>query len=407
GKYKVYIIDEVHMMTPAAFNALLKTLEEPPSHVIFILATTEPHKILPTILSRCQRFDFSKVDDHSLKNRLINVLKQENVSYEDTALDLIVSLADGGVRDALSLLDQTIAYSGNNIKLQDIQDIFGLLSVSEKIDLLKNINNGDIKYVLNKTNSLIENGIDIIRLTQDLLDILKDIIIYNRSLCSDILVSLNEEQAKVLCQKISTNNALDYINVLLKAQSQYKVVANVKSLFEMTILQLTTQNNNNNDYVKLEPKPIKTLDEYEAKESFIQKPEPILKKIDKEVPSKINKESSTTQESKEKQTTFLDSKLEIQGDELPPFMIDDPVLNENGSDSSIEPLKLAGTPNFIDDDDIIKLMVLGSKDEKQRLLNIWDNALSQYIFDNKYGKYADILRSGKPTILTKEYLILV
>lgn len=104
AKYKVYIIDEVHMMTPEAFNALLKTLEEPPAHIVFILATTEPHKILPTIISRCQRFDFQRVDENDIITRLKYVLEEEKVDYEEEALAIISKLADGGMRDALSIL---------------------------------------------------------------------------------------------------------------------------------------------------------------------------------------------------------------------------------------------------------------------------------------------------------------
>ena len=110
AKYKVYIIDEVHMMTPEAFNALLKTLEEPPAHIVFILATTEPHKILPTIISRCQRFDFKRVDEHDIISRLEYVLKEENVEYDEESLEIISKLADGGMRDALSILEQCLAY---------------------------------------------------------------------------------------------------------------------------------------------------------------------------------------------------------------------------------------------------------------------------------------------------------
>ena len=109
GRYKVYIIDEVHMLSDAAFNALLKTLEEPPEHVIFILATTDPLEILPTILSRCQRYDFSKVSDYDVKNRIRAVLEAENIPFNEEAVNLIVSLADGGMRDALSILDQVLA----------------------------------------------------------------------------------------------------------------------------------------------------------------------------------------------------------------------------------------------------------------------------------------------------------
>ena len=124
GKYKVYIIDEVHMMSTGAFNALLKTLEEPPAHVIFILATTEPHKVLPTIISRCQRFDFGRIGSNDIKERIKVVLEKENVSYEDGVIDLICELCDGGMRDALSILDQAIAYAGNNLTCNHIREIY-------------------------------------------------------------------------------------------------------------------------------------------------------------------------------------------------------------------------------------------------------------------------------------------
>ena len=135
GRYKVYIIDEVHMMTNEAFNALLKTLEEPPENVVFILATTEPYKLMPTILSRCQRYDFTKVSDGDIYNRLFDILQNENIQIEEDALSMLVSLADGGVRDALSMLDQAIAYCGNNITLKAIQDLYGLSSKNRFINV--------------------------------------------------------------------------------------------------------------------------------------------------------------------------------------------------------------------------------------------------------------------------------
>ena len=137
GKYKVYIIDEVHMMSQGAFNALLKTLEEPPAHVIFVLATTEPHKVLPTILSRCQRFDFGRISRKDIEERLMTVLLSEGVEYEDGVIELVSELCDGGMRDALSILDQTIAYAGNYIKEEHVRDIYGIVSNSEKIEFVK------------------------------------------------------------------------------------------------------------------------------------------------------------------------------------------------------------------------------------------------------------------------------
>ena len=129
GKYKVYIIDEVHMMTSSAFNALLKTLEEPPEYCIFILATTEPHKVLPTIVSRCQRFDFNKVSVPVIKERLRYIVGQEGITCDDDALQLIAELAEGGMRDALSVLDQCIAYSQDNITAEDVSTVYGIATM--------------------------------------------------------------------------------------------------------------------------------------------------------------------------------------------------------------------------------------------------------------------------------------
>ena len=130
GKYKVYIIDEVHMLTTAAFNALLKTLEEPPKHIIFILATTEPHKIPQTILSRCQRYDFKKISVKEITKRLSQICELEKIKIEDNALNLIATLSDGGMRDSISLLDQLTAYTNEVITVNDVHDVFGTITVS-------------------------------------------------------------------------------------------------------------------------------------------------------------------------------------------------------------------------------------------------------------------------------------
>ena len=198
GRYKVYIIDEVHMLSTGAFNALLKTLEEPPEHVIFILATTEPHKILPTILSRCQRYDFTKVSDKDIKERLRVVLEEEEIPFDEKAVDLIISLCDGGMRDALSILDQVLRYSGDKLNEQDIMDVFAIESTAEKLALLNSIINSDTKDVLKRLNNYILKGTDIKRLTDDLLGILKDVLIYQTSANVEYLSYLNEQQVREL-----------------------------------------------------------------------------------------------------------------------------------------------------------------------------------------------------------------
>ena len=240
GRMKVYIIDEVHMMSSGAFNALLKTLEEPPNHVVFILATTEPHKVLPTILSRCQRYDFGKIDYLDMKEKLVWILKQENVEFEDKALDEIIELADGGMRDSLSLLDQALAYGGNKLLEKDVLQVFGLASTREKIDLLRMITSGEVGEVLEKLGRFLDSGLDIKRLCSSLLDILKDELIYRRTGKVTYAKTLNIAEAEELSHFIDTDRANQMINILLKAQVDFKSVSNIRSLFELTLLQMTT-----------------------------------------------------------------------------------------------------------------------------------------------------------------------
>ena len=173
GRYKVYIIDEVHNMSSSAFNALLKTLEEPPANVVFILATTEPQKVLPTILSRVQRFDFTKVSDEDIISKMSEILEKENVTYEEGSLELIARLADGGVRDALSILDQVVSYSGDNISIEDINTLFGLLNVKDKLDFVRKIGSKDLASVINTAKDMYSRGIDIVKLHDDLIRFLK------------------------------------------------------------------------------------------------------------------------------------------------------------------------------------------------------------------------------------------
>ena len=167
GKYKVYIIDEVHMMTPSAFNALLKTLEEPPAYCIFVLATTEPHKVLPTIVSRCQRFDFNKVPTLLIKERLKYIAQQEGIICEDAALTLIAEIAEGGMRDALSIMDQCIAYAQNNIKASDVSAVYGIATTSEKLDLFECVSRKDTKRLMEKARNLANRGIDLEHLHEE------------------------------------------------------------------------------------------------------------------------------------------------------------------------------------------------------------------------------------------------
>ena len=254
GNYKVYIIDEVHMMTNEAFNALLKTLEEPPANTVFILATTEPYKLMPTILSRVQRYDFTKVSDGDIYNHLFEVLQKENVEIDEDALSSLVTLSDGGVRDALSMLDQTIAYSGKKITLKEIQELYGLSSLQEKLDILHYAERKDILNLSNSLHALSENGIDIKRLNSDLLEILKELLIYKTTNDESLLKLLKREHCEDFSLDSKTINA--WIDILLQASIQFKMVNNILSLFEISMLKIASLNNVETENVKVVEKNI-------------------------------------------------------------------------------------------------------------------------------------------------------
>lgn len=240
GRYKIYIIDECHNMTEPAFNALLKTLEEPPNYVIFVLCTTEPQAILPTILSRVQRFDFSKVDDSQLAERIELILKEENVKYTKGAVKKIVELSDGGVRDALSVLDQAVSFGGSSIDESTLETLFGLLDITNKMDLVKLIHEGKLAELLKKVRNFYERGMDIVRVTKELEGIYKDIIIKSFDGEDDLLNELSVSQAETLSY-IGREEAQRNIQELIKAQRDFRYAQDILDVFELTLMRMCSE----------------------------------------------------------------------------------------------------------------------------------------------------------------------
>ena len=238
GRYKVYIIDEVHMMSTGAFNALLKTLEEPPAHVVFILATTEPHKILPTIISRCQRFDFTKITLEDIVNRMKVVVNEEGYRCDHEALEMIAKLADGGMRDALSILEQCLAYNDKHLTVDDVNHIYGILSLDKKIDLIKVMLSKDMKSSLSMLDEMKMNGVDIKRLTLDLVDILKDVVIYKNTDDASLMFVLSKTHLNMISPYISCEEAFSFIDILMDASEKYARVVNPAIYFELAILKM-------------------------------------------------------------------------------------------------------------------------------------------------------------------------
>ncbi|MFL6515416.1 MAG: DNA polymerase III subunit gamma/tau, partial [Chthoniobacterales bacterium] len=178
GRFKIYLIDEVHMLSSAAFNALLKTLEEPPPHVKFIFATTEPQKVLPTILSRCQRFDLHRIPANLIAQHLQFIAGKEKITLDPAAANAIARGAEGGLRDAESMLDQLVAFCGNNISEKDVLNVFGFTSQQTVADLTNKILHGSTADAVQLLHNECESGKDMMKLMSDLIAYLRDLLVY-------------------------------------------------------------------------------------------------------------------------------------------------------------------------------------------------------------------------------------
>lgn len=241
-KYKVYIIDEVHMLSQGAFNALLKTLEEPPSYVIFILATTEPHKIPATILSRCQRFDFKRVTVKDMAYRMKEICDDVNVEVDDRALNLIARNSQGALRDALSILDQCMSFSENNIEYKDVVDLLGTVNIEQLFEMAEYVIKEDTKKCLEILNEFVVWGKDIKNLIDDLIDHFRNLMVCKVSKDLDEIISLPEEivdQLKAQAETIEVNDIIRILNVLSTTQDAIKVSSNPRVLAEVSIMKLS------------------------------------------------------------------------------------------------------------------------------------------------------------------------
>ena len=241
AKYKVYIIDEVHMLSQGAFNALLKTLEEPPSYVIFILATTEPHKIPATILSRCQRFDFKRVSSKDIADRMSYICEKENIQAEDKALSLIARNSQGALRDALSILDQCMSFGNDRIEYNDVIELLGTVNIDELFQLSQSIIDEDTKKSLQILNEFIIWGKDIRNLINDLIDHFRNLMVCKVSKDLDEIISLPEESIERLKEQSKTININDLIrilNILSETQDSMKSSSNTRILAEVTMMKI-------------------------------------------------------------------------------------------------------------------------------------------------------------------------
>ncbi|MBC6307332.1 DNA polymerase III subunit gamma/tau [Listeria booriae] len=240
AKYKVYIIDEVHMLSTGAFNALLKTLEEPPKHVIFILATTEPHKLPLTIISRVQRFDFKRITTQDIIGRLAFILDEEKIAYDEKALDIVARAAEGGMRDALSLLDQVISYGTQEVTVADALEITGSVAQGMLTELVQAVIDSDAKQALEKLSGLLAEGKDPVRLVEDLLVFFRDVLLFQKApdLTDAMERAVIDEAFQTLATAADANKIYQYVTILNDAGQQMRFSNHPGIYIEVALVQL-------------------------------------------------------------------------------------------------------------------------------------------------------------------------
>jgi len=237
-KYKVYIIDEVHMLSIGAFNALLKTLEEPPEHVIFILATTDPQKVPATIISRCQCYEFHRISNSAIVDRLKFICNEEKITVDNEVLERIAELSDGGMRDSIGMLDKLTAYTNSKITLEDLEKVNGIVSIVEKNNFIEFVHNKNVLDIIKFIDNIYDSGKDLIIFTNDLLQICKD-------RCVDYYVNNTSDDIEFL---------LAFSNLLNGILKDIKFSPNVKTILEINILSFINTITNNNAQKAVENK---------------------------------------------------------------------------------------------------------------------------------------------------------
>ena len=242
GKYKVYIIDEVHMLSNQAFNAFLKSLEEPPEHVVFILATTEKNKILPTILSRCQIFDFKKVDNESIIKLLSKICKEKKVKYEDGSLSLIAERSDGSIRDSLSIFDRLVSFTDSNLTIIEVTSNLNVLDFNTYFKISELINKKDIPGILNLYNDVYVKGFDDLNFLNGLSKHLRELLIYSLNSSDKLSDYKNELSKRYLdhSKDISNNDLILMIEIINDTLINYQKVNDKRIHLELCLMKLAS-----------------------------------------------------------------------------------------------------------------------------------------------------------------------
>ena len=379
GKYKVYIIDEVHMMTTGAFNALLKTIEEPPAHVVFILATTEPNKVIPTIISRCQRFDFNKVSQKDIEKRLSIVCKEEKIEIDPEAISLIAQLADGGMRDSLSILDQCIAYCSSNITVDNVREIYGVLTTSDIGKLFEHLYAHEVDALIQQIQECSDKGMDLKRLTSDFITLLKESIILDYSSDSQLVSNTHKEVIEKYLLKSPSPFRFNVLNELMDVFNKYNYASNVLDYLETALLKSISNS-------------------YEIKSKTTHD---VIEDSDRENKENFAKSSDLSYD-------LTSEKSEI--DKKVPKNSENTGISEleTISDVSRETLKEVGNKDskiILNDEYILQLLVGANKTERKIDTAKMDER-NMYLADLEYAKYANSSRNIAIVASGDKYIVV-
>ena len=353
SKYKVYIIDEVHMLSIGAFNALLKTLEEPPEYIIFILATTEPQKIPATIISRCQRFDFKSISHDKMKQCLENIISKENISIDDGAIEEIINNSKGGMRDAIGLLDQASAFCNNNITANDIEELSGNISIKQIRTFLSNIMQKEYNVIFDSISNYSSNGKDFALICEKIINYIREGILYKKKINTNKIL----DEDKNIFDKLSDTDLYDLIDYLSDTLVKVKNSYQKELTFEVQMIQMIDKIFNKESNVSRET----SINEIKAENTNVPR-ETSINEIKAE---NINVPRGT---------------LKI----------------ENKTDSVIEELKSVRINNILRN---------ATKQNITFIKDLWSN-INEYLINEKYKMVAGMLVNATPVAASKKGVII-
>ena len=369
SKYKVYIIDEVHMLSIGAFNALLKTLEEPPEYIIFILATTEPQKIPATIISRCQRFDFKSISHDKMKQCLENIISKENISIDDGAIEEIINNSKGGMRDAIGLLDQASAFCNNNITANDIEELSGNISIKQIRTFLSNIMQKEYNVIFDSISNYSSNGKDFALICEKIINYIREGILYKKKINTDKIL----DEDKNIFDKLSDTDLYDLIDYLSDTLVKVKNSYQKELTFEVQMIQMIDKIFNKESNVSRET----SINEIKAENTNVPRETSI---------NEIKAENTNVP----RETSINEIKAENINVPRETLKI------ENKTDSVIEELKNVRINNILRN---------ATKQNITFIKDLWPN-INEYLINEKYKMVAGMLVNATPVAASKKGVII-